>query len=586
MAILPLEEINNVRMHADIVEVISSYIPLMHKGKNYFGVCPFHEDHSPSMSVSAEKQIYKCFSCGAAGNVITFVQNYENVPFLEAVDILAKRYGITLSNAINIKQNDKNTRYYEMMDLAQKFFQNNLKTDLGIQAREYLQQRGLDKNAIAEFGIGLTLTDRQMLYRLLKSKKYTEKEMDDVALVNTHDSPYDYFVNRIMFPLHDPNGHIVGFSGRVYYESDAAKYVNTRETIIFKKGQILFNYHRAKPFIRNEKTVILVEGYMDAIRLYINGVKNVLAIMGTSLTKDQIVLLKKLNAKVVLCLDNDSAGQKAIYDIGQLLKKDNFEIEVIKLSGAKDPDEYILKNGIEAFQKNLKEPLKYFDFSLNYLKQNKNLEQTVDLVNYINDVLLDIAFEQDPLLIDVTLKKLATDYNLEYDMLKEKLQNITSNKNKTEKTEFKVESEIALKKQVKNNTYQVACKKLLFYMMNEAKYIRIYQDNLVFLDNLNFREIAKAIIYYYESNKTISMADFLTYASTNERFYPEVLDIINEGSEEQLDENVFMDYLNSIQKGNKQKTIKELKQSLKEELDKNKKIEIAMQIAELKKGSV
>ena len=262
MAILPLEEINNVRMHADIVEVISSYIPLMHKGKNYFGVCPFHEDHSPSMSVSAEKQIYKCFSFGAAGNVITFVQNYENVSFLEAVDILAKRYGITLSNAINIKQNDKNTRYYDMMDLAQKFFQNNLKTELGIQAREYLQQRGLDKNAIAEFGIGLTLTDRQMLYRLLKSKKYTEKEMDDVALVNTHDSPYDYFVNRIMFPLHDPNGHIVGFSGRVYYESEAAKYVNTRETIIFKKGQILFNYHRAKPFIRNEKAVILVEGYI------------------------------------------------------------------------------------------------------------------------------------------------------------------------------------------------------------------------------------------------------------------------------------------------------------------------------------
>ncbi len=584
MALLSQEEIKNIRMHANIVDVISSYIPLTHKGKNYFGVCPFHEDHSPSMSVSEDKQIYKCFSCGAAGNVFTFVQNYENISFIEAVDLIAKRYGLTLSTHLELGKPDKNGKYYEIMDIALKFFQNNLKTEFGHQARDYLLSRGLDNDAIKEFGVGLALASDQTLYKLLTGKKYTLQDIENVALINVIDDKiYDNFINRVMFPLQDPKGNIIGFSGRVYYESSAPKYLNTRETIIFKKRQMLFNYHRARPYIRNEKAVILVEGYMDAIRLYINGVKNVLAIMGTSLAKEQISLLKKLNAKVILCLDNDDAGQKAIYEIGQTLKKDGFNVEVIKLSGQKDPDEYVIKNGIEAFIKNLKEPLKFFDFSLNYLKQNKNLNETVDLANYINEVLMDLTKENDDILIDLTLKRLAGDYNLEYDMLKNKLASLKVNVKNIEEITTVVEEP---KKTLKNKKYMIACQKILFYMMNEAKYVRIYQNNLVFLDDLNYREIAKALIYYYESNKDINLADFLSYASTNERFYPEVLDILNKCSEESLEEEEFFDYLKTINIGNKQKTIKELKQSLKEELDKNKKIEIAMQIAELKRGSV
>lgn len=582
MAIISQDELNNLRLKANIVDVIGSYIPLEHKGKNYLGVCPFHEDHSPSMSVSNEKQIYKCFSCGAAGNVFTFIQNYENVSFVEAVNIIARRYGVTLSEQINVKKKDKNHRYYEMMDIATKFYENNLKTQYGKEAIEYLTKRGIDKEIIKEFNIGLALKEKNILYELLKSKKYNEKEMEEIALINISDNIYDNFMNRIMFPLQDPQGNIIGFSGRIYYETqNAPKYINTRETVIFKKGQMLFNYHRAKPFIRNEKQVVVVEGYMDAIRLFASGIKNVVAIMGTSLTKEQIFLLKKLNSKIILCLDNDEPGQNAIYKLGKDLQEHNLDVEVIKLSGAKDPDEYILKNGVEAFQRNLNEPLKYLDFALNYLKQNKNLNDSVDLANYINAVLKDLAKEKDEILVDISLKKLVTDYNLDYDVLKSKFDELASTKkeeNFIKKTEIK-------KEKPKVNKYESTCKKILFYMMNDEKYVRIFKNNLIYLDNLNYREIAKEIIYYYETNREINVADFLSFASSNERFYPIVIDIVNE-SEEEFDEQTFRDYIDSINKANKKNTIKELKQSLKEELDKNKKIEIAMKIAELKKGSV
>lgn len=582
MAIISQDELNNLRLKANIVDVIGSYIPLEHKGKNYLGVCPFHEDHSPSMSVSDEKQIYKCFSCGAAGNVFTFIQNYENVSFVEAVNIIARRYGVTLSEQINVKKKDKNHRYYEMMNIATKFYENNLKTQYGKEAIEYLTKRGIDKEIIKEFNIGLALKEKNILYELLKSKKYNEKEMEEIALINISDNIYDNFMNRIMFPLQDPQGNIIGFSGRIYYETqNAPKYINTRETVIFKKGQMLFNYHRAKPFIRNEKQVVVVEGYMDAIRLFASGIKNVVAIMGTSLTKEQIFLLKKLNSKIILCLDNDEPGQDAIYKLGKDLQEHNLDVEVIKLSGAKDPDEYILKNGVEAFQRNLNEPLKYLDFALNYLKQNKNLNDSVDLANYINAVLKDLAKEKDEILVDISLKKLVTDYNLDYDVLKSKFDELASTKkeeNFIKKTEIK-------KEKPKVNKYESTCKKILFYMMNDEKYVRIFKNNLIYLDNLNYREIAKEIIYYYETNREINVADFLSFASSNERFYPIVIDIVSE-SEEEFDEQTFRDYISSINKANKKNTIKELKQSLKEELDKNKKIEIAMKIAELKKGSV
>ena len=581
MAVIPQEEINYIRQKANIVDVISSYIPLDHKGKNYFGVCPFHEDHSPSMSVSEEKQIYKCFSCGAAGNVFSFVQNYENISFIEAVTLIGQRVGVNLSSDISYKKEDKNEKYYKIMDIAQMFFQNNLKTTYGKNAIDYLNKRKISKEIIEEFGIGLSLPKKDYLYQVLKSKNISDKDMQDLALVNFSNHPYDIFTNRIMFPLHDSNGKIIGFSGRIYNNESEAKYLNTRETIIFKKGHLLFNYHRAKKYVRNKKSVILVEGYMDAIRMYSSGIKNVMAIMGTSLTKDQISLLRKLNSKIILCLDSDDPGRKAMYDIGQMLKNANLEVEIVCLSKAKDPDEYISSFGIDAFINNLKSPMSYLDYSLTYLKTNKNLNESVELANYINEVLEKMSKENDTVLINITLQKLAQDYNLEYEVLNDKLFELK----KQEKEIINVEIVKNKKSEKKNSKYDKAIKAVLYYMMNASKYVRIFRNNLVFLDNINYREIAKSIIYYYEINKDINIADYLTYVSCNEKYYQLVLEIVSLKIEE-LNEDAFNDYLQTIRVCNEKKTIDELKKSLKEELDKNKKVEIAMKIAQIKKGSV
>ena len=584
MALIPQEEIQKIRASVNIVDIISSYISLDHKGKNYFGVCPFHNDHSPSMSVSEEKQIYKCFSCGATGNVFTFIENYENISFLEAVELVAKRQGLNLNIPNSTYKIDKNSKYYEIMNVALMYFENNLKSQAGDNAIKYLEQRKLNKDIIKEFQIGLALKEKDYLYQILKSKKYSDEDISKVALVNFDKYPYDNFTNRIMFPLHDIKCNLIGFSGRLYDKTDGPKYLNTRETVIFKKGEMLFNYYKAKTFIRNEKQVIIVEGYMDAIRLFSSGIKNVIAIMGTSLTKEQINIIKKLNSEVVICLDNDQAGLKATYEIGNALKEYNIEIKVIRLSGNKDPDEYIINQGVDAFRNNLKNPLKFFEFSLNYLKNNKNLNETEDLAKYINEVLKELENEEDEILIDLTLKKLSNEYNIDYDILESKLSKIkkldTSIKKQEKETKNVNESKVKL------NKYEKIVENILFFMMNNEKYVRIYQNDLIYFNNLKYREIANEIIYFVQTNNTINIADFLSFAVNNELVYKDVLNIINTCSDNNIDEKTFYDYLNTLKNYNKKITIEELKHEMKQEMDKNKKIEIAIKIAQIKKGSV
>ena len=232
-------EIERIRKSANIVDIISSYVPLTQKGKNYFGVCPFHEDHSPSMSVSEEKQIYKCFSCGAAGNVFTFVSEYENVKFLEAVKIVADKCGIPFHGTIKKEKPKNNEQEYEIMNLALKFYQNNLNSKEGMKAKKYLRVRNLDEDVIKEFDLGLALGGNYSLNKLLTNKKYSLDVIERLGLVNQNNGYVnDVFQRRIMFPIHDLEGNVVGFTGRIYEDTNQAKYINSKESNIFKKGQI------------------------------------------------------------------------------------------------------------------------------------------------------------------------------------------------------------------------------------------------------------------------------------------------------------------------------------------------------------
>lgn len=565
--------INEIRAQADIVDIIKEYIPLTPKGKNYFGVCPFHQDHSPSMSVSKEKQMFKCFSCGAAGNVFKFVSDYENISFIEAVAKVASKVGIPLTITGDYKPKEKFQKEYNVMNLATLFFQNNLNTSLGTKAKEYLSKRGLNEEMVKVFDIGLAL-DKNTLYQFLNKKKIAPEDMVSLGLVNQSGLTYhDVFVNRIIFPIHDASGHVVGFTGRVYDGDYTPKYLNSKETSIFRKGNILFNYHRARDAIRTQKKVIMVEGNMDAIRMYVSGLQNTIALMGTSLTTEQVVLLQKLRVPVLLMFDNDEAGKTATMKNGQILIDAGITVEVVRLHGAKDPDEYILSNGIQAMKDNIEHPLSYLEFKYNALKENKNLEDTEELSLYVKGVLASLE-HADEITIDITLNKLVQEFHLSYDILKSQLD--------TKKVEPVKQVPVKEKKVTKKSKYDLCAELILYYMMNDLKYVKMYQTKLGYFKSSVYRGIANEIIYYVEKNKTIELADFLSYAETSP-LKEDIYRILESIKTPEIVETSMEDYIFNIKECTWEEEIKKLKVEMKQTSDIHEKENLAKKIVDFNK---
>lgn len=571
MAVLSNEELNRIRNSVNIVDVIGSSINLEKKGKNYFGICPFHDDHTPSMSVSDEKQIFTCFVCGASGNVFSFVKDYENITFIEAVNKVANFAGITLSQNINVVR--KNDKEYKAYDLAVKFYKNNLKSNLGNEAREYLKSRNITEDIINEFDIGVSLSDNT-LSKLLTKKNYDEKMLLDIGLVNKQDGIYDIFRNRIMFPIHNSNGNPIGFSGRIYNSNVDSKYINTKETYIFKKGETLFNYHRAMLDAKKTKTLIICEGQMDAIRIYASGVKNVVATMGTALTKEHINLIKRLNVKVILNMDSDKAGINAALLNGDLLRKENIDVSILSLTGAKDPDEYILKYGIDAYKDSLNHAISLFDFKLNYLKNDKNLNNADELTDYINNIINELNKTDDEILRTVTINKLSEDYKIDKNILLSKLVKI-------EKPNI-VKIERVTKKQKQNIR---AVEEILYYMMNNVKYAKIFTKKLNYIPDKVYFDIEKDIQAYIILNNTISLADFISYETNNgkEQIIKDI--ISNHNNDVEMTEEEFLNYIEIVNKWVVDNKIDNLKIELKRETDINRKKELMDLITKIKRGS-
>ncbi len=581
MVMISNEEINAIRKNCNIVDVISSYVPVTLKGKDYKCVCPFHDDHSPSMSISTSKQIYKCFSCGAAGNVFTFVQNYENVSFIEAVKIVAEKIGYQISGILKQETVLKYQKEYDLMELVNKYYENNINTRNGLQAKEYLHNRGLSDEDISKFRIGLALDEATTLKNILEKKGYTIKVLEDLGLVNVADgNAYDVFRGRITFPLYDTEGHVIGYSARIYRGEQVAKYINTKETYLYKKGNYLYNYHLAKDEAKRSKKLILVEGQMDAIRLYINGVKNVVALMGTALTKEQVELIKRLRCMVILGLDGDEAGKTATLKNGEILVQNNIKVEVVRISLKKDPDEYVFTYGIDGYIKMLDNPVDYLDFKLETLKSSINAENTLELTNYVNKVLDDLKTIKDPIYLDLSLTKLSKSSNIAKDVLKERLNEISSLQTITQEV-FKKEEVVEKQSQ---NLLDKITKKMLYYMLNDRKYVLEYQEKIGYFPNKIYRGIANEIVFFIGKNYNITVADFISYISYNETFSGEVLKILEE-DEDVSDEN-FELIVKSYQKQKDKEDIELLKKELASELDRNRQLQILEQIRKIKKGSV
>lgn len=569
--------INEVRRKNDIVDVIGEKIPLEKRGKNYFGVCPFHDDTNPSMSVSREKQIYTCFSCHATGNVFTFLMNYEHKEFNQVLSDLANRVGITLSGFKTKKISTKYDEWYKIYDLANKYYQNNLLSKEGEGAREYLKNRSIDDETVKEFEIGYSLKARDDLTKLLTMKGHSIDLLNKIGLCS---EDHDIYNSRLMFPLHDLNGKVIGFSGRIITSGKQNKYLNTKETELFKKGKLLYHYHIAKEEARVKKSVIIMEGFMDIIRASTVGIKNTVATMGTALTKDHIKEIKRLSNNIILCFDGDDPGVKATLAGGELFKSEGIEVKVITLPGEDDPDTYILKNGKEAFLALINNAIYYSDFKIKNLSRNRNFASSEEKANYIHEVLEEASKINDTIRTEIILKDLAKKFEIGYNTLEKSFQELVNNK-EIKKEVITTPRKVQPKKKDK---YQKASLNIIYYMLNKQDIIdKVESEHLVFPTEA-LRALESEIVYFYHKYGFINEADFYTYLTPK----VELLNLLNEVLEMDLNttltEEELYDYFKVIREYNYKKTINNLEEKIKNEQDPVMQVKYAEEIRKLRIG--
>lgn len=428
---IPEEVIERIKEQNDIVDIISENVRLKKSGKNYMGLCPFHNDKSPSFSVSSEKQIYKCFSCGEAGNVLTFVMKYKKLAFQEAAKYLADKANIPLQ--IEGQENNKISRKKELLyqvnvEAARYYFANLQRTKI---SKEYFLKRGIKEETIKRFGLGYSLDGWQGVINYLRAKGYKDNLLLEAGLVSKNEktgNTYDRFRNRVMFPVFDVKGKVIGFGGRVLDDSKP-KYLNSPETMIFQKGTNLYGLNFAIKNKLQEDYIIIVEGYMDLIALHQHGITNTVASLGTALTVNQARLLKRYVNKIIISYDADVAGQNATLRGLEILRNAGFDVKVLTVPQGKDPDEFVRNNGKEAFLSLAKEALPLIEYRIKRVAQGINLKDGNELIKY-GEKFAEILADLNPIEKDVYIKKISEETSIKEQALYDLLSQVITKKQK------------------------------------------------------------------------------------------------------------------------------------------------------------
>lgn len=413
--------IEEVRMKNDIVDVISGYVRLQKKGSSYFGLCPFHNEKSPSFSVSRDKQMYYCFGCGAGGNVITFIMEYENFSFTEALQMLAERAGVELPKAEYStearEKADQKSRILEVNKVAAQYFYAQLKSDRGKVAHKYLTDRGLSEETITAFGLGYSNKFSDDLFRYLRQKGYTEELIRQAGLINTDEKNgvYDKFWNRVIFPIMDVNSRVIGFGGRVMGDAKP-KYLNSPETLVFDKSRNLYGLNRART---SRKSYFLIcEGYMDVISLHQAGFTNAIASLGTALTSGHASLIKRYVKEVYLTYDSDEAGTKAALRAIPTLKAAGITAKVIRMEPYKDPDEFIENLGAEAFEERIGRARNGFLFSLEMLEKDYDMESPEGKTEFLKETAKRLGSFEEEVERNNYIEAVAKAYHVDYESMR------------------------------------------------------------------------------------------------------------------------------------------------------------------------
>lgn len=570
--------------NVDIVDVVSRFVELIPKGKNLFGICPFHDDSNPSMSVSRERGIFHCFTCKEGGNAIKFIEKYKHMSSIEAARWLAQEYHIDVSEYGN-PELDKTKRYYDMLGTTQKFFTFIMNNDeYSKEAREYLKNRGISYDTIKEFGIGLSPSDSNALTDTLVSKGYI---LPDIILNGLSTGENDTFIDRITIPIRDEQGRTVAFGGRIYKKGDNSqnKYTNSKETPIFEKGKTVFNLDRASRQMKGVNYLILNEGYMDVIQAYSKGIKNSIAIMGTQMTTDQANLIKKYTKNVIICLDGDRPGIESVKSVATRLEEVGINYSITILENGMDPDEYIRKNGINAYMDALTK--KRLD-KIGYLYELTKLDypeiNTFNMESFKNSIFDKMKNEKSKSVIETYLKRLALDLKVSIESIsqdfetfsKSKSKNYRNNQNiiKNQNEGFKVTS-----------AYEKAEHMIIDYALESKPYfdqIENIMESRVFLKDANYRMLFIEIGDIYDSKPKITSFDLINALKERGAYG----DFVH-------DENIqfsFDDLINRIIKTLKREELKELIEikkaqliSLSSNLKSDEAIKLQKELSDLKK---
>ncbi|MEH7379923.1 DNA primase [Bacillus sp. JJ1533] len=596
---IPEETIEKIRISVDIVDVVSEYVQLKKQGRNYFGLCPFHGENTPSFSVSPDKQIFHCFGCGAGGNVFSFLMDLEGYSFAEAAVNLAKKVNIDLSDyeqqtAVSDKNNDA-SKMQEAHELLKKFYHHLLlNTKEGQPALDYLTNRGFTREIIDKFEIGYALDSWNFATKFLQKRGFKPELMERAGLLIKKEDAgtfFDRFRNRIMFPIWDHQGKTIAFSGRVLDKGQEPKYLNSPETIIFNKSKTLYNFHQARLHIRKQQQVVLFEGFADVIAADSADVPNSIGTMGTSLTDEHVKIIRRNVESVVICYDSDNAGLDAALRASTLLTEAGCYVRVATMPNGMDPDDYINKYGAEKFKNDvIGASLTLMAFKMQYLRRGKNLQDEGERIRYIEDVLKEISSLEKAVERDHYLRQLASEFSISLDALKtqqlqyykserKKRDNFSSNRNNT-KAKPTVSKHLL-------KAYHNAERFLLAYMLRNRDIADKVQDQLQAEFNIEeHRAIITYLYAYYEEGHEPDISTFLTRIH-DDNLKRIVTDIAMMSIEEEVTDSVLSDYIKQVLNHKKLSMIRE-KESEQLEAERSKDYlraaTIANEIIQMKKA--
>ena len=521
------EIIERVKDSSDIVDIISSYIHLKKAGSNFVGLCPFHSEKTPSFSVSESKQFFHCFGCGEGGDSITFIMKKENLDFIDAVKFLANKYNIEIEEKeVDDEQIEEKKRLYDINIEAARFFYNNLLKNE--KALEYLKNRQIDNKTIKRFGLGYSLDSWDSLFDYLTNKGFKSEEIEKNGLIGSksgNNGYYDKFRARIIFPIIDTRSRVIGFGGRVLDDS-LPKYLNSKDSIIFNKGNYLYGLNLVNKY-SDKKRILLVEGYMDVISLFASGVNYAVASLGTALSERQAKLLKRYGQEVYICYDSDAAGIKATLRAIDILTKEDVKPRIIQLPKGMDPDDYIKKMGNIEFNMLFTKSLNYVDYKIEISKSKYNLDSIEDKIEFTLEVSRIIKSLESPVEQDVYINKVAENTGISVEAIVEEVKRKRISNNKaTNKFKGQKPKISPVRLQIRSGNEKAELD-LILLMLEDKDYFEMINDSIdaeVF-SNDEFKKIFEIINNEYKSDTTVdldNLLDIYSKASGSD----EIIDII------------------------------------------------------------